>query len=339
MRSSGRLHQGRPIRILALAALAALGFAGSGAAGPEPQHVTIAKTSTGVQLILPDIALKLGYFARRGIDASIIMVVGDAGSIPALVSGSVNVAIMTATPCLIAVTKGARMQMVAPLSTYPQQIVMRKVLADRLGITAATPLAEKLQALRGRTVAVLDVGGGLMYQLRAALVSNGIDPKDVPVIAISPYTSQLAALERGAIDVIAPAIPYGQIAVSEGYAVMIANVWAGEVPSIRGQVFQVLSAETGWAGAHVETVKAVRAALGDAMNYLHANPAAAAELAHELQPNIPLAVLTAVIGKGTGYPTTTTISRKDFEGMQSFAKLSGADTASVTYDRVVWSPP
>ena len=339
MKSSGRLRPVRPATITMLAFVAALAIARTGAAGPELQHVTLAKTSTGVQLILPDIALKMGYFTKHGLDVSITMVVGDPGSIPALVSGSVNIAIMTATPCLVAVAKGARIQMISPLSTYPEQIVMRKVLADRLGITAATPLVEKLRALRGRTVAVLDVGGGLMYQLRAALVSNGIDPKEVPVVAMNPYSSQLAALQRGAIDVIAPAVPYGQIAVSDGYGVMIANVWAGDVPAIRGQVFQVISAETGWAAGHADTIKAVRAALQDAMSYLHANPAAVAELAHELQPNFSVTVLNAVIGKGTGWPTTTTISRKDFDGMQGFAKLSGADTASVTYNQVVWSGP
>ncbi len=324
------------VAVMALVAAMALAVAGYGA-GPE--HVTLVKTSTGVQLVLPDIADKMGFFAKHGIDASISIVNGDAGSIPAVVSGSVNFGIMTATPFLIANTKGGRLQIVAPLSTYPEQIVMRKVLADRLGITASTPILQKLQAIRNRTVAILDVGGGLQYTLQATLASNGIDPKDVLVVAMSPYTSMLAALQRGAIDVIAPAVPFGQVAVAEGYAVMIADVWGGEVPSIRGNVFTVLSADSEWARAHVQTVQAVRAALQDAMNYLHANPAAVAEFVHQLQPNIPLPVLAAVIGKGAGYPATTTVSRKDFDAMQSFAKLSGANTASVSYSQAVWSNP
>ncbi|HVC59431.1 MAG TPA: ABC transporter substrate-binding protein [Acetobacteraceae bacterium] len=317
---------------------AALALPGQAVLAKDLQPVSIADTSPGLQLILPQIALKEGFFAKHGLAVTLTMVTGDAGSIPALVSGSVNFSIMTSTPALVAESKGGDLQIISSLSTYPEQIVMGKALAARLGITAATPLAEKVKALRGQTVAVYDVGGGLQYQLEALVSSYGINPREVPVVGISPYTSQVVALARGAIGAIAPAVPFGQVAVEQGYGVMIADIWGGEVPSLRSTPFEVMSVERKWGKAHKATVEAVRAALGDAMTFLHAHPAKVVELAHELQPKISVAVQTAAIGTGAGYPTTTALTPEQFKAMQSFAGFSGAKTATVTYAQAVWAP-
>jgi ABC-type nitrate/sulfonate/bicarbonate transport system substrate-binding protein len=318
------------------ALLVVLGLPLRPALAAAPEQVTLANTSTGVQLLLPYIAAQKGFFLKHGLDVTVTLVKGDAGSIPALVSGSVQFAIMTATPALIADSKGGHMRIITPLSTYPQQIVMRKAFADKLGITAATPLAIKLHALIGRQVGILDVGGGLQYQLEALLSSNGINPNQVPVVGITPYSAELAALKRGAIDVIGPSVPFGQTAVAEGFGVMIANIWGGEVPNLRGTPFELMSVTDAWGKAHPAAVEAMRAAIQDAMHFPPRDTAAAAALAFKRQPKIPLAIQTAAIGDGAGYPTTNTITEAQFAAMQDFAKLSGAKTASVMYAQAVW---
>jgi sulfonate transport system substrate-binding protein len=330
-----RRHAG--LVVTALLAAAALALPGRTCAAAMPQQVTIAVTTTNVQLLLPQIAQKQGFFAQHGIAATLTLVKGDAVSVPALVSRSVQFGVMTATPLLVADAKGTQLRIISPLSTYPQQIVMRTALAKKLGITAATPLATKVAALKGHTVAVMDVGGGLQYQLEALLISHGIAPGAVPVIGMAPYSAELTALQRGAVDVIAPAVPFGQLAVSKGYGVMIANIWGGEVPQLRGTPFEVMAVNQEWAAAHVQTVLAVQAALQEAMDYLHAHLAASAALAHELQPYVAADVQTAAVGNGAGFPTGTGITRPQFAAMQSFAKLSGAHTAAVTYAQAVWS--
>jgi len=320
-----------------LLAAAALILPGQAARAKDLTPVSIADTSPGLQLILPQIALKKGFFAKHGLAVTLTMVTGDAGSIPALVSNSVNFAIMTSTPALVAETKGANLQIISSLSTYPEQIVMGTALAAKLHITDKTPLAEKVKALKGQTVAVYDVGGGLQYQLEALVSAYGIKPSDVPVVGISPYTSQIIALKRGAIGAIAPAVPFGQVAVADGDGVMIADIWGGEVPSLRGTPFEVMSVERKWGEAHPQIVAAVRAALGDAMAYLHAHPAEVVQLAHELQPKISVAVQTAAIGTGAGYPTTPEVTPEQFQAMQTFAGFSGAKTGTVTYAQAVWA--
>jgi len=322
--------------LASLLAAAAFVLPRGAATAASLQPVSIANTSPGLQLIVPQVALKQGFFAKHGLDVTMTMVTGDAGSIPALVSGSVNFAIMTSTPALVAEAKGADLQMISPLSTYPEQIVMGKAEAEKLHITDKTPLAEKVKALKGKTVAVYDVGGGLQYQLEALVSAYGIKPSEVPVVGISPYTSQVVALQRGAIAAIAPAVPFGQVAVKSGVGVMIANIWGGEVPMLRGTPFEVMSVERKWGKAHPQTVEAVRAALQDAMTFLHAHPEEVVKLAHELQPKIAVDVQTAAIGDGAGYPTNTEITGEQFNAMQHFAGFSGAKTQSVTYQQAVW---
>ena len=320
-----------------LLAAAAFVLPGRAARAKDPTPVTIADTSPGLQLILPQVALKYGFFAKHGLAVKLAWVTGDAGSIPALVSGSVNFAIMTSTPALVAETKGANLEMLSALSTYPEQVVMSKALAAKLHITDKTPLAQRVRALKGQTVAVYDVGGGLQYQLEALVSAYGIKPSEVPVVGISPYTSQVIALKRGTIAAIAPTVPFGQVAVADGYGVMVADIWGGQVPSLRGTPFEVMSVERKWGEAHPQVVAAVRAALGDAMTYLHAHPAEVVKLAHKLQPKISLAVQRAGIGTGAGFPTSPAITPEQFKAMQDFAKLSGAKTGLVTYAQAVWN--
>lgn len=319
-----------------LLATATLAVPTRSASAKQLQHVTLADTSHGLQLILPQLALKQGFYAKHGLDVTITMVRGDAGSIPALVSGSVNFSIMTSTPALVAEAKGANLQMISPLSTYPEQVVMGNALAKKMHLTAKSPLADKVKALKGQTVAVYDVGGGLQYQLEALVNSYGINPRDVPVIGVSPYTSMVVALKRGAIAAIAPAVPFGQVAVKDGDGIMVANIWGGEVPALRGTPFEVMSVERKWGEAHPQIVKAMQEALADAMAFLHAHPAEAVKIAHELEPKIARDIQAAAIGKGEGYPTNTSITEAQFKAMQSFAKYSGAKTASVTYKEAVW---
>lgn len=320
--------------VLALSAVLALAAQPARAAETP---VTVAYTSTNLQLVVAYIALERGYLAKHGISAKYIHVNGDAGSIPALVSGSVQFAIMTSTPALVADSKGGHLQMISPLSSYTQQIVMRKELAEKLGISEETPLTKRVAALKGRKVGILDVGGGLQYQLAALLIGNGINPRDVPVVGLAPYSAELAALKRGVIDVIAPAVPFGQTAVHDGYGVMIANIWAGEVPALRGTPFEVMSVSTKWGEAHPKLVADFRAALADAMTYVQQDPKGAAGYAHKWQPNIPLEVQVEAVGTGGGFPTSPDITETEFNAMQSFTKLSGAKTSAVTYKEAVWS--
>jgi ABC-type nitrate/sulfonate/bicarbonate transport system substrate-binding protein len=250
------------------------------------------------------------------------------------VSNSVNFAAITATPLLVANTKGGNLQMISGLSTFPAQIVMSKEQASKLGITSKTPIKQRVQALKGQSVGILEVGGGLQYTLETVLKSYGLSPTAASVVAVTPYPSMLSALSRNSITAATPSVPYGDQAVKQG-AVMIANVWGGDVPKIKTAPFEVVGVNKTWAAGHKTEVTEMRAALADAMKWIHANPKAAAELAHTALPAFSTSLLESSIGDGAGFSSTPTISEADFASLQSFSKVSGSDVDSVTFSSTV----
>jgi NitT/TauT family transport system substrate-binding protein len=310
-----------------------------GKSGPDSSdEVTIAKTSqNGLQLILVDIADQEGFFSKHGVHVKVVALNGDAAAIPALISGSVQFAVSTSTPFFAAVMKSDKIEAVAPLSAEPpEQIVLNKAQADKLGINAKTPVEQRIQALKGKHVAVQDVGGGLQYTLNAALTSSGVGTGETEVSAISPYSAMLAALHRNAIDAAAPAVPYGSQAVAQGDAIMLADIWAGDVPSIQELYFELLNVNREYATGHPKTVQNIKDALADAMSFIRKNPDGALKVAKKLLPNFSDAVLKEALDGGNPYPTTTEITAKDFTKLADFAKASGVDPSGVTYDKSVW---
>jgi ABC-type nitrate/sulfonate/bicarbonate transport system substrate-binding protein len=254
-------------------------------------------------------------------------------------SGSVDFGTATDTPIFVADQKGGAIQVVAPESTFPGQIVFSKKLATQLHITPSTPLQQRLSDLQGRTVGILDVGGGLQYQVTAALQHFGLKANSVHFTAISPYSSQLTALQRGEVDVINPAAPYGAMAVAGGYGVIIANTWQGEVPGLANVPYELLTAKKSWAASNVSVVKAMQRAYQEAYSFIHAHPVQAAQVALSEMPQIPLKVEETEIGNGSPYPVSAQITQQQFAEMQNFNKLSGDDTSSVSYQDAVWTAP
>jgi NitT/TauT family transport system substrate-binding protein len=316
-------------------ALASCGHSGSSDAG---QQITLAKTSqNSLQLILVDIANQEGFFSKHGVQVKVVSVNGDAAAIPALVSGSVQFAVSTSTPLFAAEKKSNKIEAVAPLCAEPpSQIVIAKDVAKQLGITDNTPVEQRIQALKGKHLAIRDVGGGEQYTLNATLSANGLNPADVHVSAIGAPTAILAALGRNKIDAAAPAVPYGFQAVTQGDAVMLADIWSGDVPSIGKLDFELLNVNRGYAKDHPDDVRGVQAALTDAMAYVRNNPGGALKVAKKLLPSFSDSVLKAALGNGNSFPENTDISQQDFQKLADFAKQSGVDPAGVTYAESVW---
>jgi len=303
------------------------------------EHVTIGQTSIGYHSLLINVAKDQKLFKKHGFDAKVVVLNGDAGTIPALVSGSVEFAMSTSTPLLVANKKGGNLLAIAPIAAFPEQIVMAGKVASAKGISGKTSIQDKVKSLKGLNIGILDVGGGLQYTLYSVLDKYGMKHQDVNLVAIKPYSSMISALRAGRVAAIAPVVPWGNFFVDEYHGVMIANVWGGEVPGLEGQMFEFMEVRRGWADKHPDAVERMQAVFKDAMDYVHKNPQGAVKVAQKLMPKIPEKVLEEGLDGGKGYPTTTTISKAMFEQMQRFAKLSGQDTSSVTYEGTVWHRP
>jgi NitT/TauT family transport system substrate-binding protein len=348
--SPTRLRVGLALSMAALLLLAVAGCGGGGSSssgstggGGEEEasltNVSIAEAPSALQTLPIAIAESHGFFKKNGLEASIKTVNGGAAIVAALQSGSVQFASATASPIVAADDEGAGLQMLSSLSTYPEQIVMSTKKAEEVGITESTPVEQKLEALKGMSVAVTELGGGLQYTLDYALSSVGMSDSDVQTVAVTPYSSQINALRANRVDAIAPSSPYGSLAVSEGIGVMVANIWQGEVPSLpTTDPFQVLAVQESYASGNEEVMEEMRKALAESFAFIRANPKEASEEAVKVVEGFTLPLMEEVIGKGESFPTTTSISEEQFEKVLKFSEAAEVDVSNATYEGLVVAP-
>jgi NitT/TauT family transport system substrate-binding protein len=353
-RAPTRMRVGLALSLVALLLVAVAGCGGGGSSsggstggggeekgeeGGGMTHVDIAEAPSALQTLPIGIAESQGFFKKNGLEVSIDTVNGGAAIIAALQSGSVQFASATASPIVAADDQGAGLQMLTSLSTYPEQIVMTTKKAEEVGITESTPVDKKLEALKGMSVAVTELGGGLQYTLNYALSSVGMTGDEVNAVSVTPYSSQINALRANRVDAIAPSSPYGSLAVSEGIGVMVANIWQGEVESLpTTDPFQVLGVQESYAKDNPEVMEEMRKALGEAFEYIRANPKPSSEEAVKLVEGFTLPLMEEVIGKGESFPSGTSISEEQFEKVLKFSEAAEVEVEGATYEKLVVPP-
>ncbi|MCL6636698.1 MAG: ABC transporter substrate-binding protein [Alicyclobacillus sp.] len=303
--------------------------------------ITIAQTSDALGWAADDLALKEGFFKKEGLDADIqVMTGGDAAALPAVISGNAQFGAVTSISTLEAIGKGQNLKIIAPFTDqFVSEFIIRKDLAEKLGITDQMPVSDKIKKIKGLKVGTPDIGGSIHLLFNGLVKKNGLDPnKDFTVTAIHPYPTELDALKRGQIDVALVPIPYGDIAVKDGYAVMLANFWGGAVPEFSGAVHQTMFVTDQYAEAHPDVVEAVRRALADALQFIHQHPDQAVKDLQEMFPKTdPDIIKKIVVTEAEGYPTDSSIPRKGFDILRDFtAQYVDPSVGKVTYENAVW---
>jgi len=137
--------------VCVLAGVLALG-AGAEAQNLKPLRVTIPVPAMVFYPLY--VAADQGFFAKQGYAFEIISTAGDGPDIDALISGSVDFTVSTPNRLFTAYEQGKPLLAVMNLANRMGiECAMNKAAADRLGITEATPLDQKLRAMKGQTVA------------------------------------------------------------------------------------------------------------------------------------------------------------------------------------------
>jgi NitT/TauT family transport system substrate-binding protein len=343
VRGAGTWHRRRVTAAGAsLIATGTLGLALTGtfaqAAAKKLTTVQLATAPSALQSLPLSLAQSLGYFKKNGLKVPVTIVSSGSAIVAALQSNSVQFASATATPVLAADAQGGSLQMLTSLSTYPEQIVLSTAEAQKLGITASTPLKQRLQALKGLQVAVTAPGGGLNYTLDYAINYAGLSNSDVSVVGITPYTAELSALHANQVPAIAPSAPWGSVAQADGYGIVIADIWGGKVPTLpSSDPFQVLAVNSSWASSHKKVVRAMRTALGEADAYIRKYPVKATQAAMKLLPGFKLATMRAAIGNGDAFPNpkSLVITKAQLAKIVSFSNTAGVNVGNPSYSQVV----
>jgi len=169
------------------------------------------------------VAEDAGFFKKEGLKVSTRNLVGVA-STNAVLAGSADFTFGTGPVFLRAAAQGQRFLAIANLVERPMvEMVLRKDVAERLGITPDMPVAERAKRLKGTKIAIQGVGSIVHAWERYVVAKAGLDvEKDVTIAPMNP-PAMLPALQTKQVDGYVTSMPFTTIAVLKGDAIMVAS--------------------------------------------------------------------------------------------------------------------
>ncbi|MBB6553857.1 ABC transporter substrate-binding protein [Nonomuraea rubra] len=278
-----------------LAAVAGCG----GAAEPaqEAKRITIA-SAPNVFLSALYVAKDDGLFAKEGLTVEIVEVESGNDSIAALASGQAQYADVGFEDLAELSRAGDDSVVMAHdiLNRVTLTLVMRKEVAERKNVTAASPLRDRLGALRGLKIGITSPGSPTDTYMRYYLGSVGLDPeRDVELVPLGGGSALLAALEKGQIDAyhLSPPTPY--VAAEKGFGVVLIDGPKGEVPELDRFDYTAWATSRQWAGENAGTAAAFSRVLAQATVKVKQQPdAVAAQIMDDLGSSDQATVLRTV---------------------------------------------
>ncbi|MFG1704318.1 ABC transporter substrate-binding protein [Nonomuraea sp. M3C6] len=269
----------RRARLAAIGALllAASGCAGGGDAG-APKKITIA-SAPNVFLSALYVAKDDGLFAKEGLTVEIVEVESGNDSVAALASGQAQYADIGFED-LAELNKAGDDSVVMAhdiLNRVTLTLVMRKEVADSKKVTAASPLKDRLSALKGLKIGITSPGSPTDTYMRYYLGSVGLDPeRDVEIVPLGGGSALLAALEKGQIDAyhLSPPTPY--VAAEKGFGVVLIDGPKGEVPELDKFDYTAWATSRQWAQDNAATAAAFSRVLTQATRKVKEQPDAVA---------------------------------------------------------------
>src|SRR4051794_3409184 len=232
---------------------------GSSDAGPTKLHV---QETAGVPSAFVAFGISKGYFRRHGLDVDLQSSQGGAATVPALVSGKIQVAGSNVVSLLIAASKGLPVEAIAP-GTSAHGAGQKDFGA--LMVPKGSTIRDVKQ-LAGKTVAVNTLNNIAEVVVKASLQKAGVDPSKVKLREID-FPEMAPALAKHDVDAGFLIEPFVTIAKQGGNRVIDYSYVTTE-PNLQVGAYAV---SRKFAQQNSDAVKRYRAAVGDTAKYLMAH--------------------------------------------------------------------
>src|SRR5262245_11200577 len=177
-----------------------------GGAGGERSHLTLGIISVTATYLPLYLAEDDGVFAKEGLQVELLPFRGGSDLIKALVSGSVDVGVVSLAEVLSGIDAGQ------PLRAF----------YGGFNVPAfdwyAIPTIQTIAQAKGRRFGVTQYGSSTDFLARYALATHGLDPaRDVQIVQGGDSPTRLAAMRAGQIDVNIFAPPDTFVAADQGH--------------------------------------------------------------------------------------------------------------------------
>jgi ABC-type nitrate/sulfonate/bicarbonate transport system substrate-binding protein len=180
----------------------------SSGAAPKPAaltNVTLIIPSLSANQALGFIALKAGIFARNGLNVKTVNAGTGALAVEALTGGSGQFVVTGSADLFSAAKSGQHLYILAKASSgLSTQVVLTSAGVKKTGLTASAPLAQRIKALNGLTIASPSAASSWTAQAAKAAATQGATIKFTYV----QENSMAAAMQAGKIDGLVAAPPW-----------------------------------------------------------------------------------------------------------------------------------
>jgi NitT/TauT family transport system substrate-binding protein len=284
------------------------------------------------------IAICQGFFKNHGLDVELnVSPQGTTAAIAGLVSGEAISSMTGATAAVSPIREGAPVQLLFNASKgYGVQVVASNAVLQKTGVTADSSLEDRVKALKGQKVGILNPGDSIDQLLRYVLPKYGMDPdKDITMVALNSYAPMFAAMKINQIGALAGSPPNGQQAESQKLGKILFS--GNEFEGLTDYPYLVGSANTREIKDKPERVKALVSGIADAMKFIHSNPDGGKECLRKEFPDLDQATFDSAYKYAIStVPDSPLITPEVFKQLEDFAAAS-KKPLGVDYDKAVAS--
>jgi ABC-type nitrate/sulfonate/bicarbonate transport system substrate-binding protein len=247
------------------------------------------------------------------------------GAMNAVLSKSVEFSISSTPTIIRANARGQKVMSIGQaFEGLSVEVVMRGEAAQAAGITEASPVEKRAQALKGKKVGMLALNTIVHGYLRYFVKKGGVDAERDFQISLMSDEAAIAALKTGAIDAMAQVLPYSTIAVHNGTSMMLSSGYRNDFPEMLPFALNGITALPETCDKTPAICEKIVEGYGKAMRYIHEHTKEAAEIMKKKIPNMEPATFNdafASIVKWT--PKTMRTDEKGLANAQELMIIGG----------------
>jgi NitT/TauT family transport system substrate-binding protein len=301
--------------------------------------VTLVQSSQSMNFVPIYIAQTEGYFKEEGLDVTVVLAGGGPKAMTALIGGGGQFSASVLLDGIMAHRRGLTdVKALATLSYFLAPMAVRADVAKQHGITLATPLKQRVEAMKGLKMGITTPGASSDLVLRYLLVSQGLRPdRFLDIVPVGGVSTTMAALEAKSIDGCSCVPPVDVMANLQGLTVSVIDQ-AKDMPELTGVTYGTLYGLASYNKAHPEVAAAMARAITRATVLIGRNPEAAKQATRPFFKQTDEATWNASWSTySPNFPKDPEISQHGFEQELAFEKttLPAKDATSVPYQEVV----
>jgi NitT/TauT family transport system substrate-binding protein len=307
-------------------------------AAPARAKVTLAQPTEGFLWSPVYVARGQGLFEQEGLDVDVVITSGGTQAAAAVLGGSAQFGVTNMASVMQAADKGQDLvALTALMNQYASNVVISNAWAAKFGISADSPVDQKLAAFKGARIGITSPGSGTDQLARYLLRQSGLTPDtDAEIVPLGQSDAALAALRNNQVDIFCFSSPSSDTAISQGYGQLLLNLSAGELKQLDGYLYTVSLAKASYLrdnpAVAVRFVRALVRANELLKDNKEASKAAMKPYFEQFDPNVYDSAFDA------NYPAMAKdplITPQQIEGVRAFMKETEGAPAQVAFEKVV----